>query len=206
MKACPFCAEEIQDAAIKCKHCGEMLADSAAPKHQETKHQGVQGHNLVPVTAKTSIKKTFSAESRGPKPSGHKERIGIFALAPAVVAAGFAVVIASDRPGGDQTDRAVFACLVALVLTWLGCYFGLLALIPQTEPDKEAPIIPSKLTSASSECPHCARPLRWTNWTWGGHTGKPEQCFVCKNWYTVNQAETEVSKAAVGVAVVSADK
>jgi hypothetical protein len=37
MKKCPFCAEDIQDAAIKCKHCDEFLDASTSPRFAEEK-------------------------------------------------------------------------------------------------------------------------------------------------------------------------
>ena len=39
MKKCPFCAEKIQDEAIKCKHCGEFLDSSNHQRFAEEKIQ-----------------------------------------------------------------------------------------------------------------------------------------------------------------------
>jgi len=33
VKKCPYCAEDIQNDAIKCKHCGELLVQKPATRH-----------------------------------------------------------------------------------------------------------------------------------------------------------------------------
>ncbi|MCH8306260.1 MAG: DUF2116 family Zn-ribbon domain-containing protein [Candidatus Marinimicrobia bacterium] len=46
-KSCPFCAEQIDENAIKCKHCGEFLTKDAKKESRKGSRGGLMTTLIV---------------------------------------------------------------------------------------------------------------------------------------------------------------
>src|SRR5690606_16053048 len=108
VKKCPFCAEEIQSAAIKCRYCGEFVTDKewerfAQRYQQQGEREKYEAWSRLDETQRQYLTSRFGISSPA-EPGTANTRTGRLIWALAATALGLIVVFAIAGLEGGSSD------------------------------------------------------------------------------------------------------
>jgi len=102
MKKCKFCAEEIQNDAIKCKHCGEFLTTKEKNDQKNSKKKWLRAFSLSVVVIFIILLLLFSREG---SLESHTVQTLAASITVAIIGGGMIAYFKSDFRRGKEEDR-----------------------------------------------------------------------------------------------------